>query len=150
ETNGETDSEQRDRERGNGGAGRRIRFKLTPFEQIQISTAPDYVVKGIIPKGGLVVIWGAPKCGRSFLAFDIAEHITRRHGYRGRRVQEGPVVYLALEGGRGFAKRVEAWRRHHGYRGSAPLYLLNIPIDLIGDHAALIADIRAQCANPIA
>jgi hypothetical protein len=135
----------------NGGSkGAPIRFKLTPFEQIQISTAPDYVVKGIIPKGGLVVIWGAPKCGKSFLAFDMAVHIALGREYRGRRVQGGPVIYLALEGGRGFAKRVEAWRKHHGYRGSAPFYLLNVPIDLIGDHAALIADIRAQCANPTA
>ena len=50
----------------NGGA-RRVRFKLTAFEQIQISTAPNYLVKGIIPRAGLVIFWGPPKCGKSFL-----------------------------------------------------------------------------------
>jgi hypothetical protein len=135
-------------ENGNQQPTRPIRFKLTPFEQIQIDTAPDYVVKGIIPKAGLVIIWGAPKCGKSFLAFDLAMHITLGLEYRGRRVQAGPVVYLALEGGRGFNKRVEAWRRHHGDdldgRESPPFYLLNIPVNVIADYRALIADIRAQ------
>lgn len=126
-----------------------IRFKLTPFEQIQISTAPDYVVKGIIPRVGLAVVWGRPKCGKSFWTFDLAMHVALGREYRGRRVQQGPVVYLALEGGHGFRNRVEAWRRRHldGYPDRVPFYLLDVPLDLVAERDKLIAAIRTQLAD---
>ena len=47
------------------------------------------------------------------MMFDLSMHIALGRGYRGRHVQQGPVVYLALEGGRGFTHRVEAFRRRH-------------------------------------
>jgi hypothetical protein len=150
ETYGETESEKR--ERANNGASQAppIRFKLTPFEQIKISTARDYVVKSIIPRGSLVVFWGPPKCGKSFTCFDIAMHIALGWKYRDQKVRPGPVVYLAVEGGPGFSRRVEAWRRRHldGHREPVPFYLIDVAVDLIADHAALIASIRAQAVMP--
>ncbi len=67
--------------------------------------------QGIIPRVGLVVVWGPPKCGKSFWAFDLVMHVALGWEYRGRRVQQGPVVYLALEGGEGFRARIEAFRQ---------------------------------------
>src|SRR5262245_12318511 len=89
------------------------RFVLKVFEGIRMATAANYLVKSIIPRAGLVIVWGPPKCGKSFWTFDITMHIALGWEYRGRRVQQGSVVYLALEGGQGFRNRVEAWRRHH-------------------------------------
>lgn len=138
--------------KANGQSGS-SRFRLIAFADIKLSTTPNYVVKGIIPRGGLVIIWGPPKCGKSFLAFDIAMHVVLGREYRGRRVQQGTVVYLALEGGSGFAARVEAWRRWYldGHDGPVPFYLLDVPVDIVADHAALIEAIRAQVTEaPIA
>jgi hypothetical protein len=42
------------------------RFKLKQFDAIKVSTSPNYLVKGILPRTGLVVVWGPPKCGKSF------------------------------------------------------------------------------------
>ncbi len=39
------------------------RFKLVRFDQIQLPTDPAYLVKGLIPREGLCVVWGPPKCG---------------------------------------------------------------------------------------
>jgi hypothetical protein len=124
----------------------RQRFQLKPFSTITMSTAPNYLVKGILPRTGLAVIWGEPKCGKSFLAFDLVMHVATGRRYRGRRVQQGAVVYLALEGGSGFAGRIEAWRRRHlaDHPEPVPFYLLDVPVDLVADHKALIAAIRAQ------
>src|SRR5215510_6828331 len=99
------------------------RFKLTRFKDITPNTAPNYLVKGIIPREGIVVIWGPPKCGKSFWTFDVFMHVALCWVYRGHKVRQGAVVYLALEGGKGFHGRVEAWRRKHGYDGDAPFYL---------------------------
>jgi hypothetical protein len=122
------------------------RFKLIAFENIRLSTAPNYSIKGIIPRGGLVIIWGPPKCGKSFLAFDMVMHIALGRAYRGRRVQQGAVVYLALEGGSGFAARVEAWRRRYldGHDQPVPFYLIDVPVDIIADHGNLIEAIKLQ------
>ena len=59
---------------GNGGTAP-LRFKLKRFDQISLSTTPNYLIKGSMPRSGLVVIWGPPKCGKSFVAFDMAMHI---------------------------------------------------------------------------
>jgi hypothetical protein len=147
ETYGETEQERRARTNGTGPP---IRFKLTPFEQIQLSTEPSYVVKGIIPREGLIVIWGPPKCGKSFWTYDLMMHVALGRPYRGRRVQHGSVVYLALEGGGGFTKRVVAWRQRYldGHGEPVPFYLFGRPLDIIANHATLIADIEAQTPRP--
>jgi hypothetical protein len=61
-------------------------------------------------------------------------------------VQKGPVVYLALEGGKGFTHRVEAFRRHHGVT-DAPFYLITDRTDLVNDHKQLIDEISAQSSE---
>ena len=38
-------------------------------------------------------------------------HVAINRKYRRRHVQQGSVVYLALEGGSGFAGRIAAWRK---------------------------------------
>jgi hypothetical protein len=78
--------------------------------------------------------------------FDLSMHIALGQGYRGRRVQKGPVVYLALEGGRGFTHRVEAFRRRHSVT-DAPFYLITDRTDLVNDHVELINEISAQSSE---
>ncbi len=117
------------------------RFHLTPFRDIVITEGIAYLVKDLLPTPGLVVVWGPPKCGKSFWMFDLAMHIALGREYRGRHVQQGPVVYLALEGGKGFTYRVEAFRQHHGVK-DAPFYLITDRIDLVADQRQLIEQIR--------
>ena len=127
---------------GNGHAKPR-RFTLTQFNKILLSTAPIYLVKGLIPAGGLIIIWGPPKCGKSFWTMDISMHVARGFWYRGRRVKQGTVVYLALEGGVGFTRRKKAYCQKHNVE-DVPFYLITDRTNLIHDHRALIAAIREQ------
>jgi hypothetical protein len=110
---------------GNGnGQDKNSRFQLKPFDEITLSTAPNYLVKGIIPRIGLAVIWGPPKCGKSFWTLDLAMHIALGREYRDHRVQQGAIVYLALEGGHGFRNRVEAWRQRHLAAGGGVSFMI--------------------------
>jgi RecA-family ATPase len=126
------------------------RFTLVPFDLIQLPTDPAYLVKGLIPREGLCVVWGPPKCGKSFWTYDVAMHIACGWKYRGRNVNSGPVVYVACEGERGLGARTEAYRREHKIKSGAPFYLLTTRLDLVGEHDALIADITAQVERPVA
>ena len=124
----------------------KARFQLTRFRDIAITEGVAYLVKDLLPTLGLVVVWGPPKCGKSFWMFDLSMHIALGRGYRGRRVQQGPVVYLALEGGKGFTHRVEAFRRRHSVT-DAPFYLITDRTDLVNDHRQLIDEIKAQSSE---
>jgi hypothetical protein len=45
----------------------KLQFLLTAFEDIRLDTERrGYLVKGLIATTGLAVIWGPPKCGKSF------------------------------------------------------------------------------------
>src|SRR6476660_5086464 len=85
------------------------RFKLVPFQELTPSTTATYLVKGIIPRVGIVAVWGPPKCGKSFWTFDLAMHSALGREYRGRRVIQGTVVYCAFEGADGFKARAAAF-----------------------------------------
>ena len=63
------------------------RFHLTPFADITWNPTGEYLVKGVLPVVGLVLVYGAPKCGKSFWASDLAMHIARGIEYRGKRVR---------------------------------------------------------------
>ena len=70
----------------------------------------------MLPATGLVLVWGPPKCGKSFWTFDFYMHIALGWQYRDHRVHGGHVVYCAFEGAEGFKARAEAFRRHHRHR----------------------------------
>ncbi|MGC2410951.1 MAG: AAA family ATPase [Methyloceanibacter sp.] len=127
---------------GNGAHDPRIR--LVAFDDIKLGTEPRYLVRGLIPLVGLTVIWGPPKCGKSFSAFDLMMHVALGWEYRSRRVQQGTVVYCAFEGQSGIRGRVEAFRQRFlaENAGSVPFYLQAMMLDLVRDHAELVAAIR--------
>jgi len=91
---------------------------------------------------------GASKMWQILLAFDLGMHIALGWDYRGHKVQQSPVVYIALEGRHGFPARIEAFRRHHGVQ-SAPFFLLPASLDLVAKSGQLIASIKAQLGTTL-
>ena len=126
-------------------------FKLVAFNDVRLDEDADDIIKGLFPSSGLVVVWGPPKCGKSFWTFDVLMHIALARTYRGHRVTQGPIVYCALEGVRGFKRRIEAFRQAKmtGEEAAAPppFYLMPASLSLVADHESLIADIRAQLGD---
>jgi hypothetical protein len=125
------------------------RFRLVPFDALTPSTKPNYLVKRLIPRVGLVVVWGPPKCGKSFWMYSVAMHVSIGWEYRGRRVQQGPVVYCAFEGAEGFKARAAAFRQRFLVDRSEPVpfYLLAAQVDLVKDHPELIRSIGSYLPN---
>jgi hypothetical protein len=137
----------------NGGAikckNALVAFPLLAFETIRLEAEHrNYLVKGLLANTGLAVIWGPPKCGKSFWAADLGMHIALGWNYRGHRVQQATVIYVALEGRDGFPARVEAFRRRHGVE-NAPFYLLPTSLDLVAECDELIAAIKAQLGKTL-
>lgn len=121
------------------------RIHLVPFEAIKPGTGRRYLIKGLMPRIGMVVVWGPPKCGKSFWMFDVAMHIALGWEYRGRKTQQGAVVYCAFEGQSGFETRVEAFRQKFLPENPDPIpfYLQPTPLILAADHRKLTDVIAA-------
>lgn len=126
----------------------KVRFPLRGMSQIKFNCDSPFLIKRLIPKSGLVVVWGPPKCGKSFWVYDLSMHVALGRDYRGRRVKHGGVVYCAFEGMGGFAARIEAFRRQNADCNQADFNLVTANMDLVKDHKDLIASIRLQSADP--
>ena len=89
------------------------RSRLIAFGDVTVSEDPECFIDGILPREGIGVADGPPKVHKTFWVFDMVMHAALGRPYRGRGVQQAPVVYCAFEGQHGFAKRIEAYKRHH-------------------------------------
>ena len=120
------------------------RFPLVRFRNVKLATTANYLVREFLPREGLAVFWGPPKCGKTFKVFDILMHSALGWRYRGRKTQRGTVVLVACEGERGLGGRTAAYRQHHRIEDLDPdFHLLTTRLDLVAEHEQLIADIRA-------
>ena len=130
------------------GSERPPRFQIARFAAIKPDGNAQYLVKGLMQSTGLAVVWGAPKCGKSFWTFDALMHVALGWKYRGRRVRQGTIVYCALEGAQGFKNRIEAFRQakmSEADGGDPPFYLMATPLSLVRDQKAFI--VRYQQAT---
>jgi hypothetical protein len=108
-----------------------------------------YLVDELIPAAGLVIIWGKPKCFKSFLALDIMFHVVQGWEWHDRAVRQGSAIYCAFEGAHGYRKRIAALLSHYGldYDDNAPLHVIAGNANLIADHRILIRDIKSQLGD---
>jgi RecA-family ATPase len=129
------------------------KIRLIPFEQITIDGAQEeWTIKEITPREGIGLMWGPSQTYKSFIELDQDMHIALGRRYRGRRVQQGSVVYCAFEGGRGVSKRVEAWRQRFlpsDYADPVPFYLQPMRLDMVKQAGELIDAIETQTDGDI-
>lgn len=98
---------------------------LTWVCDLRAATEGRYLVKGLIPVGGLGVIYGESNCGKTFFALDLAIAIATGQSWLNRRVNRTAVVYIAGEGKAGIENRIVANQRSGRLNGSASLAITN-------------------------
>lgn len=107
---------------------------LQKFAEIELKPI-DYLIQDLIPKRGLVEIFGEPGCGKSFLAIDMGCSVATGRKYHGFDCTKGCVVYLAGEGHRGIIQRGRGWFGYHDFNAEeAPLYVSRHGIGLRDQH----------------
>ena len=126
-----------------------LREALLSARDLGLDLSSDYLVKNWFSHETISVIYGDSNCGKSFLALDIAGHIAAGVDWMKNRVKQGKVLYLASEGGKGFAKRIAAIKLENNilYENMADnLQLLPVQVDFHGvdDVNAVISLIQKQ------
>lgn len=73
-----------------------------------------WMIKGVMPKADIAVIFGASGSGKTFVALDMAMAVARGVDWRGHRVAEAQrVLYIAAEGSGGMGGRIKAYCGEH-------------------------------------
>lgn len=134
---------------------KRDTFPLIRFEDIQpVPDAKDFV-QGTLTEGSAAVVYGESNAGKTFWTTDLALHVAAGLEWNGRRVEAGPVLYVALEGGTGFRNRVAAWRTEKGMEDcSIPFFALCCPVNLLDPEADMprfmetLRQVTDECGPP--
>lgn len=85
---------------------------LTTTELRQLPP-PSPLIDGLVNLDSLAVLFGPSGSSKSFVGIDWALSVATGSWWHGRKVQPGPVVYIAAEGAHGIGARVNAWCSHH-------------------------------------
>lgn len=126
-----------------GVAPKHPRFYVTPAHEFSSGPAPEWMVKGVLPRADLVVLYGESGSGKSFVTLDLAAAVSRGEPWRGLRVRKGRVVYVCAEGAGGFRQRLRAWARGH----EADLKTLDLGV--VADVPNLLSDDDVALAKTI-
>lgn len=104
-----------DRERGDIQRSVNELFKQLLNSQ-NLDEIPDLVpvIDGLLYRETVARINGKPGAMKSFVALDMAGHVSNGLQWNSRPVLMGSVVYLVAEGHAGIRKRVRAWEQEHG------------------------------------
>lgn len=90
------------------------RFPIHDAGSFAARPEPEWIIKGVIPKADLGVLYGPSGSAKSFVAMDWGICVARGVEWRGRRVRQGRVLYLVAEGGGGVPQRLKAYASHYG------------------------------------
>lgn len=118
-----------------GGDSRKSKPK--PFEFFQAdhldgtSEVMDFV-EGLLTEGGASVIYGPSNCGKSFWIVDLGASVASGTDFRDElEVEQGAVVYVALEGASGARNRISALKQAGRLKPGAPFFLIFEAVSLL-------------------
>lgn len=104
----------------------------------------DEIVEGLIGRGEIALLTGAPKSGKSLLACALVASITNGDDFLGRSTARGTAIYLAAERGVVVHRRLEV-------AGADPdaTALAMTPINLVEEVGELMSAIRSVTTDPV-
>lgn len=110
---------------------------------------PAFLVDESIESPCTGMIFGPSGSGKSFLVFDLALCCATGTPWNGKKVKQGPVIYICGEGRHAIPRRVKAWETHHGVEVPVgKMMVSNTSIDFEPENiAAVVEEINEMAAN---
>jgi hypothetical protein len=128
-----------------------LKFKPIQVAEFVGRKPPGWIVKDVIPRADVILIFGESGSGKSFVALDMLAAICRGIEWRGKRTRQGPVLYVAAEGASGFRNRVHAYCLHNGVDPKdLPLHVVDGAPNLLQTADALEIVRTARAVGPLA
>jgi len=91
-------------------AAKARRFQVLTIPQLLQRPRAAWLVRGVLPRAGIAMVYGESGSGKSFFILDLAAAIARGMDWRGHKVERAaPVVYVCAEGEADFRDRTQAY-----------------------------------------
>lgn len=116
----------------------------TAAEFIKHIRPTSWLIKGILPRAQLGVIYGESASGKTFITFDLCAALARGVSWNGAKVNSAHVLYIVAEGSHGFNNRIRAYCHQHAITPET------LTIDVISDVVPNLVDeasVKALCAD---
>jgi hypothetical protein len=127
------------------------KVELIPWRDLQ-DVKVRWLVEDVLPASSFAAIYGRPGSYKSFVALSLAACIASGRDAFGKAVEQGPVIYVAGEGGAGLKRRRDAILRHMGLEDDLPIYFVKSQLNLrssLEDYDALCGAIDAIGVRPV-
>jgi hypothetical protein len=126
------------------------RFNIQTIDALLAQPPAEWLIKGVLPKKGLGVLFGPSGVGKTFAVLDLAWAVARGVDWRERRVHQATVLYVAAEGAGGLGTRMKAYSQYHGVdTKEAPFGVITARVSLLdGDAEGIISAARWMSSPP--
>jgi len=119
---------------------KKLPYTFLTTEQLRSLPPTRWRVKGLFPDKGLASIYGPSGSGKSFLALDLMAAIALSKTFYGSKTIHCPVVYVALEGTGGIARRIEAYEMYHDIKLPSSFRVVTDMLSLFNSEAKIFAE----------
>ena len=107
-------------------------FETLSLDELVNMPAPTWLIDGLIPQHGLVLLYGRPGEHKTFIAIDGALRVAYGLDWHSRAVKHVGILYIAGEGRFGIGQRIKGWRKKHRLAGvDAPFKLLPVAVHML-------------------
>lgn len=89
------------------------RYKMLTAADLNALPPLRWRIRDVLPETGLSMLLGASTAGKTFVALDMAAHVSLGMAWHGFKTYAAPVVYVGLEGEQGIQRRIRAWKQHY-------------------------------------
>lgn len=129
------------------------RFRVLTYEEFVRLPESDWLIRDVLRQGELAMLYGRSGSGKTFVALDIALRVAAGLPWWGRRVTQGPAVYVAAESLHGVRRRTQAWARRQTAEVQQALQrnflvVADAPQLLRGDGDALAQQLKTLLSPP--
>lgn len=124
-----------------GGFGLFVDGDVTSALDLTIEDDEGELIAGVLGLGEVDMMFGDSYTGKTYAALDMALSVATGTPYQGRAVQQGKVLYMAMEGSRRLVHRIAAWSKHHGGVDVSDLHVYGRTANLMHDDTvAMLAE----------
>lgn len=111
---------------------------LIPVSEIMANVTPtNWLMKGWIEAGAIGIVFGESGAGKSLFTLDWAFCLANGIDWHGNKVKkEIHVLYIAGEGGRGFAMRIQAIQQKYNRKTKDNIFFSSRSVDLLDKKSA--------------
>ena len=100
-------------------------------DDIKPSIECNAFIQSVMGERQMSVIYGPSNCGKTFFMTDLAFHVALGREWRDKRVDQGTIIYVALEGAHGLINRIAAFKQENMLTESMPFIVVPSPIDFM-------------------